>query len=208
LTAIANIVGLVVAQVVFVYLVRPLFGFAPDEQSTSVVLQLTEAPLYAVGGAIAGAGQWLVLRRLFPRAGWWVLATAGGWMAGSLWATAGPILKVPHETIQAGWLDAGAPASLVDFDSYWHPAALKEVDKFCTDDHAQLQHYIQAGYFQIIPPVHADLGELAVGKKAGRETVSERTMAANLGLAMDDIAVAPAIYQRALEKGIGRWMPR
>jgi hypothetical protein len=87
LTAIANIVGLVVAQVVFVYVVRPLFGFAPDEQSTSVVLQLTEAPLYAVGGAIAGAGQWLVLRRLFPRAGWWVLATAGGWMAGSLWST-------------------------------------------------------------------------------------------------------------------------
>jgi ornithine cyclodeaminase/alanine dehydrogenase-like protein (mu-crystallin family) len=122
--------------------------------------------------------------------------------------TAGPILKVPHETIQAGWLDAGAFASLVDFDSYWHPAALKEVDRFCTDDHAQLQHYIQAGYFQNIPPVHADLGELVVGKKAGRETVSEWTMAANVGLAMDDMAVAPAIYQRALEKRIGRWLPR
>ena len=28
--------------------------------------------------------------------------------------TSGPILKVPHATIQAGWLDAGAFASLVD----------------------------------------------------------------------------------------------
>ena len=37
--------------------------------------------------------------------------------------TAGPILKVPHQTIQAGWMDAGAFASLVDFDSYWHPGA-------------------------------------------------------------------------------------
>jgi ornithine cyclodeaminase/alanine dehydrogenase len=122
--------------------------------------------------------------------------------------TAGPILKEPHATIQAGWLDEGAFASLVDFDSYWHPDALKEADKFCTDDHAQLQHYIRAGYFQDIPPVHGDLGELVAGLKPGRESAAERTMAANLGLAMDDMAVAPTIYQRALELGIGRWLPR
>lgn len=41
--------------------------------------------------------------------------------------TAGPILKEPHATIKAGWLDEGAFASLVDFDSYWHPDAMKEV---------------------------------------------------------------------------------
>ena len=54
--------------------------------------------------------------------------------------TAGPILKVPHRTIQAGWMDAGAFASLVDFDSYWHPAALGEAGKFCTDDLAHVAH--------------------------------------------------------------------
>ncbi|MHA1938831.1 MAG: ornithine cyclodeaminase family protein, partial [Candidatus Thorarchaeota archaeon] len=37
--------------------------------------------------------------------------------------TAGPILKKPHATIRAGWMDDGAFASLVDFDSYWHPEA-------------------------------------------------------------------------------------
>ena len=37
--------------------------------------------------------------------------------------TAGPILHTPHATIKAGWLDAGAFASLVDFDSYWDGAA-------------------------------------------------------------------------------------
>ncbi len=122
--------------------------------------------------------------------------------------TAGPILKKPHRTIQPGWLDEGSFASLVDFDSYWHPEAMKEVDLFCTDDHAQLNHYIQAGYFQDIPPVHADLGELVAGIKPGRTTAAERTIAANLGLAMDDMAVAPTIYQRALEIEIGRWLPR
>ncbi len=121
--------------------------------------------------------------------------------------TAGPILKTPHATIQAGWLDEGAFASLVDFDSYWHPTALKEAEKFCTDDLAQLDHYRQVGYFQEIPPVHADLGEPVTGKKPGRQAAGERTMACNLGLAMDDMAVAPTLYRRAVEQGIGSWLP-
>jgi ornithine cyclodeaminase/alanine dehydrogenase-like protein (mu-crystallin family) len=121
--------------------------------------------------------------------------------------TAGPILKVPHATIQAGWLDAGAFASLVDFDSYWHPKAMKETDKFCTDDLAQLHYYESAGYFHDIPPVHADLGELVTGQKPGRQTSEERTMTANLGLALDDMAVAPLLYRQAVEKGIGTWLP-
>lgn len=121
--------------------------------------------------------------------------------------TAGPILKTPHATIQAGWMEEGTFASLVDFDSYWHPSALKEADKFCTDDRPQLEHYRQIGYFQQIPPIHADLGELVTGQKPGRQTASERTMACNLGLALDDMAVAPALFRRAVEQGIGTWLP-
>ena len=120
--------------------------------------------------------------------------------------TAGPILKQPHQTIPAGWLDAGAFASLVDFDAYWHPAALAQAAKFCTDDVPQLRHYQSIGYFQQIPAVYADLGQLVTGQKPGRETETERTMTANLGLAMDDMAVAPLIYSRAIEKGIGTWL--
>jgi ornithine cyclodeaminase/alanine dehydrogenase len=121
--------------------------------------------------------------------------------------TAGPILKEPHRTIQVGWLDEGAFASLVDFDSYWHPEAIKQVDKFCTDDVPQLRHYQEVGYFQDIPEIYADLGELVAGKSPGRENPTERTIACNLGLAMDDMAVAPTIYQRAVEKTIGTWLP-
>jgi ornithine cyclodeaminase/alanine dehydrogenase len=120
--------------------------------------------------------------------------------------TAGPIQKKPHATIQPGWLDTGAFASLVDFDSYWSPAALKEADKFCTDDLPQLRHYQSVGYFQDIPPVYAEVGDLVVGRKPGRQSVGERTMTCNLGLAMDDMAVAPTIYQRAREQGIGTWL--
>ena len=121
--------------------------------------------------------------------------------------TAGLLQKKPHATIKAGWLDEGAFASMVDFDSYWHPDALKETSKFCTDDTLQLNHYRTLGYFQDIPPIHADLGELVTGQKQGRESPQERTATANLGLALDDMAVAPLIYRQAKEKGLGTWLP-
>jgi ornithine cyclodeaminase/alanine dehydrogenase len=121
--------------------------------------------------------------------------------------TAGPILKVPHATIQVGWLDEGAFASLVDYDSYWSRDALAQTAKFCTDDVPQLRLYQSMGYFQNIPPIHADLGELVTGRKKGRENPRERTMTANLGLAINDMAVAPLLFQRAKESGIGTWLP-
>ncbi|MCF8080557.1 MAG: hypothetical protein K9K88_14855 [Desulfobacterales bacterium] len=121
--------------------------------------------------------------------------------------TAGPIQKIPHATIQAGWTAPGTFASLVDFDSYWHPDAMAESAKFCTDDTAQLLHYKELGFFQKIPPIHADLGELVAGKKPGRENEKEIILTANLGLAIDDMAVAPLIYRKAIEMGIGTRLP-
>ena len=121
--------------------------------------------------------------------------------------TAGPILKTPHATIPPGWMEEGAFASLVDYDSYWSRAALKEADKFCTDDIPQLEYTKTTGYFQDIPPIYADLGELVTGRKPGREGVRERTMACNLGLALDDMATAPLVLKLAVEKGLGTRLP-
>jgi len=120
--------------------------------------------------------------------------------------TAGPILHTPHATIKAGWLQEGAFASLVDFDSYWDGPAMKETSKFCTDDVPQLESYRSIGYFQDIPPIYASVGELVTGKKSGREGARERTMTCNLGLALDDMATAPIVYKRAVERGVGTWL--
>jgi ornithine cyclodeaminase/alanine dehydrogenase-like protein (mu-crystallin family) len=121
--------------------------------------------------------------------------------------TAGPILRKPHATIQPGWLEAGAFASLVDFDTSWDRRALREVDKFCTDDLMQLEHYKVLGYFRNVPAVHAELGDLVTGKRPGRETASERTVACNLGLAVEDVVVAGEVLCRAVEQGIGTELP-
>jgi ornithine cyclodeaminase/alanine dehydrogenase-like protein (mu-crystallin family) len=117
--------------------------------------------------------------------------------------TSGPILKHPKPTIEKNWVKPGAFASAVDFDSYFSGGALSQMDRISTDDHAQFQYYKSVGYFQETPDPYADLGELVAGLKLGRESEKERTMAINLGLAMDDMAVAPEIYRRAKAKGLG-----
>ncbi len=121
--------------------------------------------------------------------------------------TSGPILKHPTPVIQKDWLRPGAYGSAVDFDSYWTGESLAQMDRISTDDHAQFQYYKSVGYFQQTPDPYADLGELVAGLKPGRVHDKERTLAINLGLAMDDMAVAPTIYQHAKEKGLGVWLP-
>jgi ornithine cyclodeaminase/alanine dehydrogenase len=121
--------------------------------------------------------------------------------------TSGPILKHPTPTIEPDWLRPGAFASAVDFDSYWTPAALAQIDKLATDDHPQFDYYRGVGYFQHTPRPYADLGELVGGQKPGREHPGERTMAMNLGLALDDMAVAPEVHRRAIAKGLGTRLP-
>ncbi len=117
--------------------------------------------------------------------------------------TSGPILKHPDPPIKEGWLQPGAFASAVDFDSYWSGPAMAQVDLLSTDDHAQFQYYKSTGYFTTTPDPYADLGEIVAGFKHGRQSHRERTMAINLGLAMDDIAVAPILYERAKRIGLG-----
>jgi ornithine cyclodeaminase/alanine dehydrogenase len=121
--------------------------------------------------------------------------------------TSGPILKNPTPTIPAGWLAAGSFASLVDYDSYWTGAAMREADKLATDDKAQMEFTRQAGYFRETPEPYADLGEIVAGKKMGRESADAPTMTINLGLALDDMATAILIYRRAREMGLGLELP-
>lgn len=117
--------------------------------------------------------------------------------------TAGPILHEPHATIQGGWVRPGSFASAVDFDSYWSGAALAGFDRISTDDLEQFSYYRGQGYFQSTPEPYAELGEIVAGIKPGRLRPEERTMAINLGIALEDMAVAPEVHRRAIEMGLG-----
>jgi ornithine cyclodeaminase/alanine dehydrogenase-like protein (mu-crystallin family) len=120
--------------------------------------------------------------------------------------TAGPILKTPSPAIEGEWLKAGVFASPVDFDSCFKKSAFESCDKFVTDDREQCLYYKSLGYFQHIPEIYADLGEIAAGIKPGRENKDEKIICANLGLAMDDMATAIKIYKKAVDNNIGTWL--
>jgi ornithine cyclodeaminase/alanine dehydrogenase-like protein (mu-crystallin family) len=120
--------------------------------------------------------------------------------------TAGPILKRRNPTIEKSWVKDGVFACPIDFDTYWKTEAMHSMQKFLADDTEQLLYYRSTGYFQDIPSIYADLGDVIVGKKPGRENSQERIMSMNLGLAIEDMAVAIKIFERAKRKGRGRWL--
>jgi ornithine cyclodeaminase/alanine dehydrogenase-like protein (mu-crystallin family) len=124
-----------------------------------------------------------------------------------LLVTSGPILKHPTPTIQKGWLKPGAFGSAVDYDSYWSGEALAQVDLLCTDDLRQFEDHRASGYFQQTPTPYVELSELVAGWKPGRQNDRQRTLAMNLGLAMDDMAVAPEVHRRARARGLGVALP-
>jgi len=121
--------------------------------------------------------------------------------------TSGPILKEPAPAIPAGWMEEGSFACALDFDSYWSGAAMRQMDRLATDDLAQLDYYRGMGYFKETPAPYADLGEIVTGRKPGRISEGQRTLSLNLGLAIEDVATARLLYQRAMEGGVGSELP-
>ncbi|KPK07101.1 MAG: hypothetical protein AMS20_03430 [Gemmatimonas sp. SG8_28] len=117
--------------------------------------------------------------------------------------TSGPIRRTPRPTIPAGWLEPGAFACPLDFDSYWQGEALAEAHKLATDDVPQMAHFRQLGFFRDTPVPYADLGEIVAGTKPGRESDDEITVSINLGLALEDVAVGAAVLDRATGRGVG-----
>ncbi len=124
-----------------------------------------------------------------------------------IFVTAGPIYKVRRPVIQKDWLKPGVFASAVDYDSMWALDALHSFDKSITDDIPQIQYYQSIGYFDKVHLPEVELGDLVVGRKPGRENDQERTLALNLGLALEDMALARAIYLSAVERGLGVKLP-
>jgi alanine dehydrogenase len=51
--------------------------------------------------------------------------------------------------------------------------------------------------------IHAEIGEVLAGKKAGRTSAGEITLYKAVGIAIQDVATAKLVYQRAVERKIG-----
>jgi alanine dehydrogenase len=51
--------------------------------------------------------------------------------------------------------------------------------------------------------IHAELGEVIIGKKKGRSNNEEIIIFDSTGMALQDVAAAAIVYQRALERNLG-----
>jgi len=98
-------------------------------------------------------------------------------------------------------------ASPVDMDSYWSTDAIKQADIFCLDDLGQFDNFSKQGCFKKFPYPDHDLAMIVAGQQKGRKNDKERTIGLNIGMALDDVAVAPLIYAAAIKKQIGTELP-
>ena len=52
----------------------------------------------------------------------------------------------------------------------------------------------------------AELGRVVAMRSPGRQSAEDITLFKSLGIALEDIAVAMKVYQKAKEAGVGRWL--
>ncbi|MBJ8070799.1 ornithine cyclodeaminase family protein [Bacillus cereus] len=70
------------------------------------------------------------------------------------------------------------------------------------EETGDLQVPIKEGLFEA-GDIHAELGQIISGEKAGRENDEEITIFKSVGLAVVDIIVAKYLYEKAVERGVG-----
>jgi ornithine cyclodeaminase/alanine dehydrogenase-like protein (mu-crystallin family) len=58
----------------------------------------------------------------------------------------------------------------------------------------------------VLPEAVRELGQIIAGHVRGRESPEEITLFASQGLALEDLATARLVYDRAIEGGVGREM--
>lgn len=113
--------------------------------------------------------------------------------------TSGKTLEAPDE-----WLPEGGTAVGVDSHIAWG-ASFRTVEKFIMDDVEQAREFEKRGkYPGGLPEIYAEIGEILLGAKAGRETEKERILGLPLGLAVNDIALGRLILDLYEERGGSR----
>lgn len=91
----------------------------------------------------------------------------------------------------------------------WEQAMLEQAEKFVVDDFQQFNQALGGsdGYYSPLPGLYAELGQIVVGKKPGRENSTERIINLNFGMAIHDVYMATEVLERARARGIGMTLP-
>lgn len=113
--------------------------------------------------------------------------------------------------IRFDWLKPGAFVSNISIMDV-HREVFLRADKVVVDDWDQcnrekkiINQLVQEGLFSR-EALHAEMGEIVIGRCPGRENDDEIILLNPMGMAVDDIACARAVYERACEVNAGTWL--
>lgn len=122
-----------------------------------------------------------------------------------------PCTVTARPYIRLDWLMPGVFVSNISIMDVM-PEVYLGVDKLLVDDWEQanrerktINQLVLAGRLRQ-SDLHAQLGDVVRGRKPGRETPDERILLSPMGMAIEDVACAAAVYRTAREQGTGTWL--
>ena len=139
-----------------------------------------------------------------------------------------PVTTTTTGYIQFGWLQLGAILVNISLDDFL-PEVVFQADKVIVDSWDLVKNdprrligrMYRAG--QIIGPnepvenvrdrqhkrrIDGEIGDIAIGRKVGREHLDDIILVNPFGMAIEDVALAARVYQKALELKLGVWLER
>ena len=111
--------------------------------------------------------------------------------------------------VQDGWLRPGTHVVAIGSDQKGKQELAPEIlrhARLIVDSRAQctqkgeVQHALRAG---LIADVHAEIGEVLLGRVPGRQSLDQVTIFDSTGMAIQDTTTAALLLRRAQERGIG-----
>ena len=124
-------------------------------------------------------------------------------------------LPAPEPLFMTGWVKKGAFVVPYGTMSSVEFSLTDIMDKIVVDDWGQcrpgmpfgsLRRHVDEGKLTE-ETLHAEMGEIVAGRKAGRESDDETNLFWHRGLSLSDIALGAAMLEKAARNGIGETLP-
>ncbi|MGW4771804.1 hypothetical protein ACWEO2_27660 [Nocardia sp. NPDC004278] len=114
------------------------------------------------------------------------------------------ILKQPLAVVKDEWISAGQTILPCDLNTFWDPRTSKRADKYIVDSIDEHILFAEMGYFPDgLPTITAETGEVLAELTTGRDHPDQIIVNSNIGMAVCDVVVGKAVYDKALSSSIG-----
>ncbi|MGI6175842.1 MAG: ornithine cyclodeaminase family protein [Christensenellales bacterium] len=110
--------------------------------------------------------------------------------------------------IDGDWFKAGVTVACISGANHFSPEAFYAFDKYYMDDPAAYAQIAEKKGFEACASVRpAEIGDVLTNKALGRAHPQEKILFNSIGIGINDMAAAYAIYERALKLDLGTVLP-